>query len=206
MQHAVRYYSVPLLLAAMVHVAAVSALYVNWNPTQREARQIKPRIVQSELIVLQPKARQAPKPRPVVQPPPPVEAKPAPVQPAKPKPAAEPEPKPVDRREQERQRELERQQQRLLELARQSFAEALESEASELAGGDEEILAASFRFGIYQRVVANWSRPRIARNGMQAKLLVELIPHRRGGRGHRRGVERQRGVRPLGGGGGTQGP
>ena len=178
MLYAFRYYSLPLLLAAVIHLAALGALYMGWNPAQREAVQIKPRIVQSELIVLQPEARQAPKPRPVVQPPAPVQAAPPPVQRAKPKPApaAKAEPPPVDRRERERQRQLERQQQRLAELARQSFAQALESEASELAEGDDAAVAASFRFGIYQRVVANWSRPPSARNGMQARLQVELIP------------------------------
>ena len=175
MHYAFRYYSVPLLLAAMVHVAALGALFVGWNPDKREIREFKPRIVQSQLLVLQPQARQKPRPAPVVQPPPPVEAPPPPARP-KPKPVAEPKPAPVDRAEQERQRELERQRQRLAELARQSFAQALESEASELAAGDDETVAASYRLGIYQRVVANWSRPLSARLGMEAKLLVELIP------------------------------
>ena len=175
MPYALRNYSVPLLLAAVVHLAAVGALYVGWNPVKREAREIKPRIVHSQLLVLQPEARQKPRAAPVVKPPPPVEAAPPPARP-KPAPVAETEPPPVDPREQERQRELERHQQRLAELARQSFAQALESEAGELAEGDDESVAASYRFGIYQRVVANWSRPLSARLGMEARLLVELIP------------------------------
>ena len=175
MPYALRNYSVPLLLAAVVHLAAVGALYVGWNPVKREAREIKPRIVHSQLLVLQPEARQQPRAAPVVKPPPPVEAAPPPARP-KPAPVAETEPPPVDRREQERQRELQRHQQRLAELARQSFAQALESEAGELAEGDNESVAASYRFGIYQRVVANWSRPLSARLGMEARLLVELIP------------------------------
>ena len=175
MLYAFRYYSVPLLLAALLHVAAVGALYVGWNPAKQETREFKPRIVQSQLLVLKPEVRQEPKASPVVKPPPPVEAQPAPAKP-KPAPVAKPKPPPVDRRAEERKRELERQRQRLQELARQSFAQALESEASELAEGDDEEVAASYRFGIYQRVVANWSRPLSARLGMQAKLLVELIP------------------------------
>ena len=176
MHYALRQYSLPLVLALLVHLAAVGSLYVGWNPPQREAREIKPRIVQSELIVLQPQARQQPKPAPVVAPPVPVEAPPP--APPEPKPTVreEPKPDPVDLQEQERQRELDRQLQRLRELARQSFDAALEAEATELAEGDEDAVAASFRFGIYQRVVANWSRPPSARLGMQAKLLVELIP------------------------------
>ena len=175
MLHALRHYSVPLLLAGLIHVAAVGALYVGWNPARQETREFKPRIVQSQLLVLQPKARQKPRAAPVVQPRPPAATKPAPAKP-RPAPVAEPAPPPVDRRAEQRKRELERQRQRLEELARQSFAQALESEASELAEGDDAEVAASYRFGIYQRVVANWSRPLSARLGMQAKLLVELIP------------------------------
>ena len=175
MLYALRHYSVPLLLAALIHVAAVGALFVGWNPVKQETREFKPRIVQSQLLVLQPEARQKPKPPPVVKPPPPVAAEPAPAKP-EPTPVAEPGPPPVDRREEERKRKLEQQRQRLQELARQSFAQALETEADELAEGDDEQVAASYRFGIYQRVVANWSRPLSARLGMQAKLLVELIP------------------------------
>ena len=175
MLYAFRHYSVPLLLAALIHVAAVGALFVGWNPVKQETREFKPRIVQSQLLVLQPEARQKPKAPPVVKPPPPVAAEPAPAKP-EPTPVTEPGPPPVDRREEERKRKLEQQRQRLQELARQSFAQALETEADELAEGDDEQVAASYRFGIYQRVVANWSRPLSARLGMQAKLLVELIP------------------------------
>ncbi len=176
MLYGLRQYSLALVLALMVHVAAVATLYVGWNPVKRDAREIRPRIMQSELIVLQPRARQQPKPVPVVAPATPVAAPPAPKPDAKPTVYTEPQPEPVDPQAQQRQRELERQRQRLAELARRSFDAALEAEASELAEGDEDALAASFRYGIYQRVVANWSRPPSARLGMQAKLLVELIP------------------------------
>ena len=175
MGYALRYYSLPLLLAAIVHVAAVGALLVGWNPDKREVKEFRPRIVQSQLLVLQPRARQQPKPAPVVQPPPPVEPATRTARP-EPAPAAEPEPPAADRGEQERQRQLERQRQRLAEIAREAFAQALESEAGELEAGDEEIVASSYRLGIYQRVVANWSRPPSARLGMEAKLVVELIP------------------------------
>ena len=35
----------------------------------------------------------------------------------------------------------------------------------------------SYQAGIYQLVRDNWSRPPSARNGMQARFLVELIPN-----------------------------
>ena len=81
MLYALRHYSVPLLLAALIHVAAVGALFVGWNPVKQETREFKPRIVQSQLLVLQPEARQKPKPPPVVKPPPPVAAEPPPPKP-----------------------------------------------------------------------------------------------------------------------------
>jgi colicin import membrane protein len=97
-----------------------------------------------------------------------------------PKPAAvEPE---VDLEAERRRRQQEEAQrrERLEALAESSFLDALESEASDMAESDAaseaEAAAQSYRYGIYQLVVANWSRPPSARNGMQAKLLVELVP------------------------------
>ena len=174
MAETVRYYSGPLLLALLVHLAAVTALHDGWFPgAEPEIRAIKPNLVQSQLIVMQPKA---PKPKPKPAPPKPAAEAPKVAEPA---PQAKPEPRP-DRQAERRQREaaeaLERQQRRLAELAENSFAQALAEEASELAADQDLSAAQSFRFGIYQRVVANWSRPPSARNGMQARLLVELIP------------------------------
>ncbi|MYE85206.1 MAG: cell envelope integrity protein TolA [Gammaproteobacteria bacterium] len=173
MADTVRAYSAPLVLALLVHLAAVTALHDGWLPgAQPEGRVIKPNLVQSQLIVMQPKARPEPKPAP---------PKPAAEVPkvAEPEPQAKPEPR-RDREAERRQREaaeaLERQQRRLAELAQDSFTQALAEEASELAADQDLSAAQSFRFGIYQRVVANWSRPPSARNGMQARLLVELIP------------------------------
>ena len=47
---------------------------------------------------------------------------------------------------------------------------------AEAASADAEAVAQSYRYGIYQKVVANWSRPPSARNGMEARLQVELVP------------------------------
>ena len=174
MADALRSYSGPLLLALLVHLAALTALHGGWFPgVEPESRAIKPNLVQSQLIVMQPKAPPRPKPKSA--------PKPAAETPkvAEPEPQAQPEPR--RNREAERQRKLaeqalEAQRRRLAELAQNSFAQALAEEASELAADQDLSAAQSFRFGIYQRVVANWSRPPSARNGMQARLLVELIP------------------------------
>ena len=177
MLQAVRSYSLPLLLAAVVHALALAALYANWHPPRSETRAIiEPRIIQSQLIMLQPKAR--PQPRPPAAPKP-APKPPAPKpQPAQPQVAAQPKPQPPapDLEAEQRRRAEQSRQRRLQELAEQAFAQALESEARELAQGEEQEEAASFRYGIYQRVVAHWSRPPSARNGMQARLLVELVP------------------------------
>ena len=175
MADAVRSYSGPLLLALLVHLAALTALHGGWFPgVELESRAIKPNLVQSQLIVMQPKAPPEPKPKPA----PPKPAAEAPKV-AAPEPQAQPEPRrdlEAERRQREAAQALERQQRRLAELAQNSFVQALAEEASELAADQDLSAAQSFRFGIYQRVVANWSRPPSARNGMEARLLVELIP------------------------------
>ena len=176
MADAVRYYSGPLLLALLVHLAAITALHDGWFPgAEPEVRAIKPNLVQSQLIVMQPKAQPKPKPKPAAP-------KPASEAPKVAKPEPKPQPEPRRDREaealedQRRQQALAEQRRRLAELAENSFAQALAEEASEIAADQDLSAAQSFRFGIYQRVVANWSRPPSARNGMQARLLVELIP------------------------------
>ncbi len=167
-------YSGPLALAFLLHLAVLAALYGAWLPQQLTPITIKPQIVNAKLILVQPKVlprRPPPAPKPA--------AAQAPAKPPAQRPAVAPKPKPepkVDRAEEQRQRQLAEQQRRLAELARQSFDQVLESEAAQLHADEGMVAVQSFRFGIYQRVVANWSRPPSARNGMEARLTVELIP------------------------------
>ncbi len=181
-----REYTFPLLLAVTLHGAAVFALYSGWNPEQTRENIIQPRAVVANLLVLEPKAQAKPKPpppKPAVQ----QQPKPAPA-PAKPKPdpqiaerkraeeaakrAAEEAQREKARKEAERQERLAR----LSELAQTSLDEAIAQEDAALQAGTEEMVAQSYRLGIYELVRQNWSRPPSARNGMSAKLLVELIP------------------------------
>ncbi len=163
----------PLLLAAIVHLAAVGALLLVWDPVKQQAREFKPVIVQSHLLVLQPGVRKTKSSG---------EESPTWVETPPHKPETErlldgePKTTSVNRREEQWKQDLERDMQRLKALDRHLFAQAIESEASELAASDYETVAASYRLAIRQRVVANWSRPLSARRGMDAKLLVELIP------------------------------
>jgi len=180
----VREYGLPLLLAVALHGLTVFALYSGWSPAKQEIRTIKPQIVKSSLLMLEPKAKPRPAPKPAAaKAAAPSERKPEP-KPAAPKPEAKPaepktEAKPDPEAERRKQEAAERQR-RLDELAQASFLDALEDEATDLAesnaASEAETVAQSYRYGIYERVVANWSRPPSARNGMQAKLQVELVP------------------------------
>lgn len=192
---ALRMYILPLLLALAIHALAALALVRGYNPEAITTKVIRPQIVQSELIVLEPKrskAKPKPTPKPMLTPAPVVKPKPEPV--PKPKPKTEPAKPKVDEaaklkaeqekaREQERQTQAEEKAKRLQKLADQSFLDSLDdeqamldevAEASDAAA--DAVAAQSFRMGIYQAVVGNWSRPPSARQGMQVTLLVELVP------------------------------
>lgn len=165
-------------MALAIHALAVAALYSGWTPSTPAERVIKPQIVHAKLIVLEPKPpkvappKQTKPPEKVAQRPKPVE-KAAPVE-APPEVDIEAEKQKLEQ-EREKREELERQQ-RLAELANQAFDQALENESINLANDADAELASSYRQGIYLAIVANWSRPPSARNGMEAKLQVELVP------------------------------
>lgn len=185
----VRQYGLPVLLALTLHVALAAWLKGMWQPERDDPlNAFKPKMVHSTLLVLEPKAQ--PKPPPKAQPKPqpaPAKAEPAKPAPAKPDPAVEAARLKAEQaetarlnaaREKARAEEAARQQ-RLQALAETAFLNSIEDESQDLAqdaASDEETVAQSYRYGIYQRVVANWSRPPSARNGMQARLQVELVP------------------------------
>ncbi len=187
-----REYSLPTLLAIALHALAAWSLYSGWTPEKDVTNVIKPRSVMANLLVLEPKAKPAPPPKPATAQSQPV----AKAAPPKPDPklaqqrkladqkaaqkaaedaakrAAEQEAAKRAAEEQARQERLAR----LSELAQTSFSEALSQESASLNAANAETVAQSYRLGIYELVRQNWSRPPSARNGMSAKLLVELIP------------------------------
>ncbi len=67
-------------------------------------------------------------------------------------------------------------QQRLEALSTSSFSKAVTDEATERADGEQAQITQTYFQGIRSKIVANWSRPASARNGMQATLRVELVP------------------------------
>ena len=180
-----RSYIFPFLLALALHVLAVGALMIGFEPEASERKLIKPQIVTSKLIVLEPKSVARPSP-PAVTPKP----QPVPDNSAQQAAAAKAAQQKAAREAAERARRLAEQeaaekqkvndeiarQQRLAELASASFDDALAEEVSNIEEANAEQVAASFRQLIYQRIVSNWSRPPSARNGMQALLRVELVP------------------------------
>ena len=182
----------PLLLAVLVHLFAMLALYDGWHPDRELDNVITAQIVNSTLIVMEPKSKPKPAPAPKVEKPPepnkPVIQQQQPPPAATPKPQPKPSPVKTEKKpdpdeirkkaEAEARRKAELlKQQRLQELATQSFEDALETEEVNLDTATEEGEAAkSYIQGIYELVVQNWSRPPSARNDMKALLQVELVP------------------------------
>jgi colicin import membrane protein len=183
-----RQYSAPFLLALGLHAVAAWALYSGWSPEQKQLNIVRPQAVMANLLVLEPKAMPAPvaAPQPRPTPTPVVQPKPEPVSQPK-QDSAEAQKRKADalaqkkaaedaaereKQERERQERL----QRLSELAQTSLDQAISTESANLQAGNAEMVAQSYQLGIYELVRQNWSRPPSARNGMAAKLLVELIP------------------------------
>jgi len=214
MLYALRHYSLPVLLAFALHAALVLFLWQGLSDQASSERIIKPKVINSTLLVLessQTKAR--------AQTPPPA---------SQPEPAAAADK--VDPRlleDQRRAREETRRKTLALEKKREDDKKRLEQEklqreetqrvraaaerdraarleqaaqrareerqarldalstssvsgdekaAAEEAEGAEAALAQTFFQGIRSKIVANWSRPASARNGMKVTLRVELVP------------------------------
>lgn len=178
----IRDYSLPLVLALLVHLAAAAMLLQGWTPAPKIADVIKPQVVNASLIVMQAPAKPAapapkPQPKPAL-----VTAK------AKktPKPSATKQPSTAEKAKAAAVRkkavEAEAAERRRLQLAAlgdmadAALEQSLERESVSLLRDEEAQIAQSYRAEIYELVRQNWSRPPSARNGMSARLLVELIP------------------------------
>ena len=137
-----REYWVPLLCALLLHMLALAALQVGWEPGARAPREIKPQIVHATLLVLERKAQPAPA-KPVEQSAPalpaeeqarpPVEKNPPVVRDVRPDAADRAREIEAAAREERALREERARENRLRELADSSFLTALDSETSTLA-------------------------------------------------------------------------
>lgn len=185
MDGAARNYGVSFVLAVLVHALVASMLWMNWTPAQRDSLLVRPNIVKAELIVMEaPKPKATPKPAPMA---PPEQAKPKPPEPKpEPKPETKPEPTPKPQTKPEKPKpDLAKEaaakaqadkKKKLDSLADASFSDAMARETEVQSEDKSEQAAQTYAQGIYQLIVTNWSRPPSARNGMQTKLLVELVP------------------------------
>ncbi|MBV1905193.1 MAG: cell envelope integrity protein TolA [Pseudomonadales bacterium] len=174
----IRSYALALLLALLLHLLVGLALFAGWNSDPSPPVLVKPKLIKTQLIQLKPKSKPAPK----VTPP---KIKPVEIKKAVPKvldkkpvlPPVEkkPDPRLVKELEAKRKAEQERAE-RLDQLVSTSFESALNDESIEQAENESSEIAKSYIQGIYELIVANWSRPPSARNGMRATLQVDLVP------------------------------
>ena len=192
--YVIKQYSLPLLFAIALHIGAGWSLFQNWQTQTKVSDFVKPETVMANLIVMQPKAKpnvdiaaqQRARQLQAQQ----EQAKKAQQQAdEKKRKEAELEKQRKEQEEALKAEELKRQQEqaareqaqqerlkRLSELADSSFDQALAAESQALEASDDELVAQSFKAGIRQKIMANWSRPPSARNGMKAMLVIELIP------------------------------
>ena len=182
-------YALPLFGAVLFHVLVAAFVIQGFESQDDIAEVVTPKVVNAKLLVIEPPKKVTPVPakQPVVRP----------AEPPAPKPR--PEPKEVkqdsvdsddaaakaaqaerQRKEHQRkEREAQRRQERLAalgELADDSLQRSLEAEAQQMLDAQNAQQVRTYQAGIYDLVRKNWSRPPSARNGMQARFVVELIP------------------------------
>ena len=177
-------YALPLLGAVLFHVLVAAFVMQGFESQQDIAQVVTPKVVNAKLLVIEPpkKVTLAPAKQPVVRP----------AEPPAPKPR--PAPKEVNQdsvdsddtaagaaqaERQRKEREAQRRQERLAalgELADDSLQRSLEAEAQQMLDAQNAQQVRTYQAGIYDLVRKNWSRPPSARNGMQARFVVELIP------------------------------
>ena len=179
-------YALPLAGALLLH--ALVAFFFSQGVTSQNddiAQVITPTVVNAKLMVVEAPAVKKPAPKPARKAPPVKSSVPKPAV-VKTKPAQESKPQlkatQVDTAEAERQRKAladQRRRERLAalgELADDSLQRSLDAEAEQMLEGQNLQEVQSYQAGIYDLVRKNWSRPPSARNGMQARFVVELIP------------------------------
>ena len=182
-------YAIPLFFALFIHAGLGFALYQGWSPETKASSVVTPKVVNANLVVLDPKAK--PKRKAIKKPAP---TKPPPVKKSQPKKtdlannvkeksAAEIKAaKDAAEKVKEKARQLLLEQQRLErlaalgELTQSNLEQSIDEEVQNLNDIESDEAVQSFRAAIYEQVRKSWSRPPSARNGMQALLLVELIP------------------------------
>ena len=175
------------MLALVVHAIAILALVEGWTVTDESRFAPRVEVLEATLIQLEPAA---PAPAAVVEQPQVEAPAPTPQQDAEPaardtvpaadarvddalEPAPEP-PAPAETSTATRQADFE--DDALRDMLDRALEDAIANEAAILSESEADAAVASYVGAIVSRIERNWSRPPSARNGMQAELLIGLVP------------------------------
>ena len=178
---AYREYAIPLICAVALHVIIIILLGSKWDFIDQNRSVVRPNTIQTSLITLQrkrqtpkkaaePLARQTRQTRQNVRP----AAVPEPSKLAARKSVSVPK---VDPDLERRKLQEAIRNNRLTEMRQLAFDQAIEDESEHLIDRSSSNEAMGYVDGIYSLLVANWSRPPSARNGMSATIRVELFPN-----------------------------
>ena len=180
---ALQSYALPFIGAVLLHSLVAAFAMRGFDSQEGIAEVITPRVVNAKLLVIEPpQVRPAPSKQPAVKraEPPAPEPQPA-LKDIKPEPleSADAVAKAAQAERQRREFNAQRRRARLAalgELADDSLQRSLDAEAEQMLNAQNAQQVRTYQAGIYDLVRKNWSRPPSARNGMQARFVVELIP------------------------------
>ena len=180
---ALQSYALPFIGAMLLHSLVAAFVMRGFDSQEGIAEVITPRVVNAKLLVIEPpQVRPAPSKQPAVKraEPPAPEPQPA-LKDIKPEPleSADAVAKAAQAERQRKELDAQRRRERLAalgELADDSLQRSLDAEAEQMLNAQNAQQVRTYQAGIYDLVRKNWSRPPSARNGMQARFVVELIP------------------------------
>lgn len=180
---ALQSYALPFIGAVLLHSLVAAFVMRGFDSQEGIAEVITPRVVNAKLLVIEPpQVRPAPSKQPAVKraEPPAPEPQPA-LKDIKPEPLenADAVAKAAQAERQRKELDAQRRRERLAalgELADDSLQRSLDAEAEQMLNAQNAQQVRTYQAGIYDLVRKNWSRPPSARNGMQARFVVELIP------------------------------
>ena len=173
-------YGVPFLLALVIHFLVFFFVEKNWDGIEEPSAYVDLNAIKAELITIEPTAppqydsvepipKTANKKRHTIEDRPQLKMSALPKEIEVNKTQAK-----TNAKESEDESVLNKEL--LADLSKTGFESTLQQEAMALSESTDRQVASSFQAKIYNQVRNNWSRPPSARNGMQTKLLVELIP------------------------------
>ena len=180
---ALQSYALPFIGAVLLHSLVAAFVMRGFDSQEGIAEVITPRVVNAKLLVIEPpQVRPAPSKQPAVKraEPPAPEPQPA-LKDIKPEPleSADAVAKAAQAERQRREFNAQRRRERLAalgELADDSLQRSLDAEAEQMLNAQNAQQVRTYQAGIYDLVRKNWSRPPSARNGMQARFVVERTP------------------------------